>query len=179
MARHTIPGSERQALEGAQAIGPARPDERIEVTLRLRAKIPAAQALSASGLADDAHPGQRKYLTRAQFAAAHGADAADISAVTAFAKAHGLSVVESDEARRSVVLSGSTQSMNDAFGVQLQQFEHAAGTYRGRTGSVSVPSELADIVEGVFGLDDRPAAEPHFQRYVPVLGMHAVPAKAF
>ena len=179
MARHTIPGSERQALEGARAIGPASPDERIEVTLRLRAKTPAAQALSASALADDVHPGQRKYLTRAQYAAAHGADAADISAVAAFAKAHGLSVVESDEARRSVVLSGRTQSMNDAFGVQLQQFEHAAGTYRGRTGAVSVPSELASIVEGVFGLDDRPAAEPHFQRYVPVLGMHSVPAKAF
>jgi len=179
MARHIIPGSERQALEGARAIGPARPDERIEVTLRLRARTPAAQALSASALADDVHPGQRKYLTRAQYAAAHGADAADISAVTAFAKAHGLGVVESDEARRSVVLSGSTQSMNDAFGVQLQQFEHAAGTYRGRTGAVSVPSELANIVEGVFGLDDRPAAEPHFQRYVPVLGMHAVPARAF
>ncbi|MBW8759079.1 MAG: S8/S53 family peptidase [Burkholderiales bacterium] len=179
MARHTIPGSERQALEGARAIGPARPDERIEVTLRLRARTSAAHALSASGLGDDTHPGQRRYLTRAQYAASHGADAHDIASVAAFAKAHGLSVVESDEARRSVVLSGSTQSMNDAFGVQLQQFEHAAGTYRGRTGPVSVPSDLAGIVEGVFGLDDRPAAEPHFQRYVPVLGMHAVPAKAF
>jgi len=178
MARHTIPGSDRQALEGARAIGPARPDERIEVTLRLRARTPTAHAL-AGALGDDAHPGQRKYLSRAQYAAAHGADASDIAAVAAFAKAHGMKVVESDEARRSVVLSGTTKSMDEAFGVQLQQFEHAAGTYRGRTGSVSVPSDLAGIVEGVFGLDDRPAAEPHFQRYVPVLGMHAVAAKAF
>ena len=52
-SRHTIPGSERQALEGAQAIGPARPDERIEVTLRLRAKTPVAHALTAIGAADD------------------------------------------------------------------------------------------------------------------------------
>ena len=122
---------------------------------------------------------RRKYLTRAQYAASHGADAHDIASVAAFATAHGLSVVEADEARRSVVLSGTTQAMNDAFGVQLQQYEHAAGTYRGRTGAVSVPSELAGIVEGVFGLDDRPAADPHFQRYVPALGMRSIPARAF
>ena len=178
-SRHTIPGSDRQALEGAQPTGPARPDERIEVTLRLRAKTPVAHALAAIGAADDTHPGQRKYLTREQFAAAHGADAQDIASIAAFAKAHGLTVVESDTARRSVVLSGTTQSMNDAFGVQLQQFEHASGSYRGRTGTVSVPGDLAGVVEGVFGLDDRPAAEPHFQRYRPVLGMHSVAAKAF
>ena len=82
--RHTIPGSERHALEGAKAIGPARPDERIEVTLRLRARTPVAHALTDSGAGDDTHPGQRKYLTRAQFAASHGADAHDIASVAAF-----------------------------------------------------------------------------------------------
>jgi kumamolisin len=178
-SRHTIPGSERQPLDGAKAIGPARADERVEVTLRLRAKTPIAHALSANGAGDDTHPGQRKYLTREQYAASHGAEAHDLASVAAFAKAHQLTVVESDAARRSVVLSGTTQSMNDAFGVSLQDFEHASGTYRGRTGTVSVPGDLAGVVEGVFGLDDRPAADPHFQRYEPVLGMRSVAAKSF
>jgi len=178
-SRHTIPGSERHALAGARAIGPARPDERIEVTLRLRAKAPVAQALSAGGAGDDTPPGRRKYLTREELAAAHGADAQDLADVAAFAKAHQLAVVASDAARRSVVLSGTTKAMNDAFGVELQQYEHAAGTYRGRTGTVSVPGDLAGVVEGVFGLDDRPAADPHFQRYEPVLGMRSVAAKSF
>ena len=177
--RHTIPGSERHALEGAKAIGPTRPDERIEVTLRLRAKTPIAHALGADGAGDDTHPGQRKYLTREQFAANHGADAQDLASVAAFAQAHGLKVVESDGARRSVVLSGTTQSMNDAFGVSLQDFAHTSGTYRGRTGTVSVPGDLAGVVEGVFGLDNRPAADPHFQRYEPNLGMHSVAARSF
>jgi len=178
-SRHTIPGSERQALEGAKAIGPARPDERIEVTLRLRAKTPVAQALTATGASDDTHPAQRKYLTREQFADAHGAQAQDLASVAAFAQAHGLAVVESTAARRSVVLSGTTKSMNDAFGVDLQQYEHASGTYRGRTGSISVPGDLAGVVEGVFGLDDRPAADPHFQRYEPLQGMRSVAARSF
>ena len=178
-SRHTIPGSERHALEGAKAIGPARPDERIEVTLRLRAKTPVAHALTANGAGDDTHPGQRKYLTREEFAASHGAEAQDLASVAAFAKANGLAVVESNAARRSVVLSGTTQSMNEAFGVSLQQYEHASGTYRGRTGTLSVPGDLAGVVEGVFGLDDRPAADPHFQRDEPTLGLRAIAAKSF
>ena len=178
-SRHIIPGSDRQALEGAKAVGPARPDERIEVTLRLRAKTPVASALAANGVAGDTHPGQRKYLTREEFAEAHGADARDLASVAAFAKASHLAVVESNAARRSVVLSGTTQAMNAAFGVDLQQYEHAQGTYRGRTGTVSVPGDLAGVVEGVFGLDDRPAADPHFQRYEPVQGMRSTAAKSF
>jgi len=177
--RHTIPGSDRRPLEGARAVGPARADERIEATLRLRARTPVAQALAANGIGGDTHPGQRKYLSREEFAASHGADAADLDAVAAFAKAHGLAVVESNAARRSVVLSGTTQSMNAAFGVSLQQYEHAGGSYRGRTGTISVPGDLAGVVEGVFGLDDRPAADPHFQRYEPVLGVRAVSAQSF
>jgi kumamolisin len=34
-----------------------------------------------------------------------------------------------------------------------------------------VPAELADIVEGVFGIDDRPAAKPHFQRRKTAAGL--------
>ncbi|MFL6697598.1 MAG: protease pro-enzyme activation domain-containing protein [Vitreoscilla sp.] len=172
--RHTLPGSERQPLAGARAIGPVRPDERIEVTLRVRPKAPIAQAQP-----DDTHPARRSYLTREEFADAHGADPQDVARIGAFAQAHGLAVVESDVARRSVVLSGTVESMNNAFGVQLQQYEHDSGTYRGRTGTISLPGELAGVVEGVFGLDDRPAAEPHFQRYDPVRGMHSVAAKSF
>ena len=159
-SRHTIPGSERNVLEGARAVGPARADERFEVTLRLRAKTPASHALAASGAGDDTHPAQRRYLTREQYAAAHGADAQNLAQVATFAKSQGLAVVESDAARRSVVLSGTTQAMNSAFGVDLQQYEHDGGTYRGRVGGISVPGDLAGIVEGVFGLDNRLGRRP-------------------
>jgi kumamolisin len=54
--------------------------------------------------------------------------------------------------------------VEDAFQTQLHTFRYldngAEKTYRGRTGYVQLPSELADIVEGVFGLDNRPQAIP-------------------
>jgi kumamolisin len=168
--RHTLVGSERQPMPGAKSIGAVRPDERIEVTVRVRSKA-APKAPVTGGVDDDKHPGQRTYLTREERAAAHGADDLDLAKVAAFAKAQGLVVVESSAARRSVVLSGDAKSLSAAFGVTLQQFEHDGGTYRGRTGPISVPLDLADVVEGVFGLDNRPQAEPRFLRHDPSPGL--------
>jgi kumamolisin len=176
--RHTIAGSDRQALANAQPVGPVRPDERVEVTLRLRPRSGLAAAAASAGLADKP-PSQRTYMTREEYAAAHGADPQDIGKVAEFAKAHGLAVVEANAARRSVVLSGDAKSLSQAFDVALQQFEHDGGTYRGRSGSISVPLDLADVVEGVFGLDDRPQADPHFQRYEAMRGLTSRAASSF
>ncbi|HEX8799249.1 MAG TPA: S53 family peptidase, partial [Terriglobales bacterium] len=40
------------------------------------------------------------------------------------------------------------------------------GSYRGRVGAVSIPTELSKIVQSVLGLDNRPQAKAHF-RVVP------------
>ena len=174
--RFVIAGSEKTAMSGATVVGAVHPDERIEVTVRVRRRA-SLDSVSAAALRDTTPPHKRSYLTREAFAAQYGADPADLARVEAFAKAHALAVVESDVARRSVVLSGSASAMASAFAVKLQQMSHAGGTYRGRSGVISVPSDLAGIVEGVFGLDDRPQAEPHFQYFQPT-GMFATRAAA-
>lgn len=167
--RHTIPGSERAPIIGARSAGAVMPDERIEVSVRIRARA-GARDLEEGGALEDKPPAQRQYLSREEFAARHGAASEDMAKVEAFAKQHRLAVVESSAARRTVVLSGTAASLSEAFGATLMQFEHDGGTYRGRTGSLSVPADLAGIVEGVFGLDNRPQATPHFQ----VLGADGV-----
>ena len=81
----SIPGSERHPLRGARRVGPAQPDEPVEVTVRVRRK----QALPAMALGESRAPAQRTYLDHTQLEAAHGADQADITAVEAFAR-HGI-----------------------------------------------------------------------------------------
>ncbi len=166
-SRHVVPGSERSALPGARAVADVTPDERIAVSVRLRANPLAPRDASSAAAMNDELPAARQYLSRDAFAAAHGAAADDIAKVAAFADAHQLAVVDTSEARRTVVLSGTAAQLGAAFDVRLQQFEHDGGTYRGRVGPVSVPADLAGIVEGVFGLDDRPQATPHFQVWRP------------
>jgi kumamolisin len=155
-----IAGSERLAVRNARLLGPARSDERMEVTVRLRRKAP----LAASAIDGRQKPSQRTYLTHDQLDANHGAEPSEIAKVEAYARQCGLVVVESSAARRSVMLSGTVDGFNKAFGVALQQWEHAGGSYRGRTGQIHIPRELDGLVSGVFGLDNRIFARPHFRR---------------
>ena len=108
-------------------------------------------------------PRERRHLTREELTAAYGADPRDLTRIEDFAQAHGLTVTEVSPAKRSVVLSGTVAAFSDAFGVSLATYEYWGGTYRGRVGAVHVPAELAEIVQGVFGLDNRPQAKPHFR----------------
>src|SRR5208283_1842613 len=160
--RVTIAGSERTPLHGARLVGPANPQELIEVILTLKpASSTALPSLERTG---NVKPHERTHLSREEFASKHGADPNDVAKIGAFAHDHGLSVGEVNLAARTVVLSGTVQAMSEAFGVTLQMYDHPSGTYRGRTGSVEIPAELDGIITGVFGLDNRPQAMPHLRR---------------
>jgi len=161
--KHPLPGSERAPILGAREIGPANPNEKVEVTIRLRSRAGKKPAVSAETF--NQSPADRQILTREEYERSHGADPASIEQVKAFAKENGLSVVEESPERRTVILSGTVSAMNKAFDVQLKQFEHPkGGTYRGRVGPVHIPDNLSDQVEAVLGLDNRPQAVPHFRR---------------
>jgi kumamolisin len=161
MANITLKGSERLAMPGARVLAPADASERLEVTVLVRRR--ACEALRARAAQLSAGDTSAAYLSREEFAARHGADAADLAAVRAFAAAHGLAVVLEHAARRTVMLSGTVAQFNAAFNVQLQRMQHDSCSYRGRTGSIQLPSSLDGVVEAVLGLDSRPQAEAHFR----------------
>jgi kumamolisin len=163
MAGHPLKGSERQPIPGAKSVGKSDPTERLEVTVLVRRQEAADLKDKLKKLVG----GGRARISREEFAKRYGAAPADFAAVKKFAEKHGLSVVQEDASRRTVVLSGSVVQFNQAFGVDLQQFEYDGGSYRGRTGAVHLPAELNGVVEGVFGLDNRPQAMPHFRARKP------------
>jgi kumamolisin len=161
--RIPVPGSERHPLPGSRATGPVDPNERFEVSLLLRGRQSDADLETQASDVGALEPKARRHMTRAEFARSSGASAGDVAAVEAFARAHGLDVTEASPARRTVVLSGTAAAFGEAFNVDLQQYDHPGGSYRGRTGPVHVPAALDGIVVGVFGLDDRPQATAHFR----------------
>ena len=161
MAPHALVGSEKEPVPGAQSVGKADPSERLEVTVLVRRRAGDALRQRVGKLA----AGERStgHIPREEFAKQFGAEPADLAAVKKFANSHGLTMVQEDAARRTVILAGTVAQFNAAFGVDLQQFEHDGGTYRGRTGPVHLPDELKGVVEAVLGLDNRPQAKPHFR----------------
>src|SRR5690349_17908825 len=130
--RVAVPGTEKRPVPDAERVGDVHPDERIEVTVRLRSR--ANQALGEHLGAVLAQPAQtREPLSREAFAERFGADPSDIAKIEAFAQANGLSVVSSSVAQRSVVLSGTASQISSAFGVEIAAYAHPhGGTYRGR-----------------------------------------------
>jgi kumamolisin len=154
-----VPGSDRQPLPGAEEIGPAHAQAEVQVTVIVRRRPDSSlQGLLAEFQSQA--PADRQYLTREQLASQHGADAADLRQVSDFASLHGLIVVQSDPAARTVLLRGRVADLSSAFRVNLTHHRYEGGTYRLRQGPVYVPESLADVVEAVVGLDDRPQAVP-------------------
>jgi len=162
MARHPLKGSSKALLPGAQIVGSADPSERLEVSVRLRRRDQAGFESHLTAVTGGGQP-----ISREEYAERFGADPADIAAVEDFATVHGLHAVQKDRGRRTVVLAGTVAQFNEAFSVDLKRVEHDGGTYRGREGEISLPDSLADKVEAVLGLDDRPVARPHFRRHQP------------
>jgi len=161
MPKNPLVGSERKPLPGARSIGKADPGERLEVTLVLRHRQHEQLQERVRKIATGDK--SERQLTHEEYDQQFGADSTDIQAVKQFANQHGLAVVDEHAGRRHVVLSGTVAQFNDAFGVDLQQFEHPGGSYRGRIGAIHLPDELNGAVTAVLGLDNRPQARPHFR----------------
>ncbi|WP_263351165.1 S53 family peptidase [Acidicapsa acidisoli] len=149
-----LAGSERAPLSGASLVGPTDPNQLVEVSVVLKQR----RELKLEHL-------QGRTLSHEEFASTYGADPEHIARIHAFASAHNLTVVDSrhEIARRTIKLYGKVTDLEQAFGVTLNEYEHPGGKYRGRTGHIHLPVELSDIVQGVFGLDNRPQAKPHYR----------------
>src|SRR5271155_153807 len=160
--RIDLPGSERTLPPGSRKIAPCDPQEQIQVTVFLRRSGSPKQFPDVTKIGK-LPPAQRQHLSRAQFAARHGARPTDIKKIRAFAAQNKLKVVEVSRPRRSVLLSGSIDNFTHAFGVELNNSQPSTGTSRMRSGSIQIPASLSGIIEGVFGLDNRPQAKPHFR----------------
>jgi kumamolisin len=168
--RVSISGSTREPVAGAHVTGPVDANDKMEVSIILKRR--GSHAISHTSVAH-AH----QYRDREAFGDAHGAHPGDVKVVEKFASAHHLTVVESHAGSRRVRLSGTASDMKAAFGVDLSHYEvpETGLKYRGRTGPVTVPEDIASVTMAVLGLDNRPVAKPHF-RYMAGKKPHPKPA---
>lgn len=146
-SRKPLIGSTRPDAPPRERTGETDPATPVTVTVYLRGT--------------GAEPG---HMSREEYAAGHGASDADIEAVTRFANEHGLTVGDVNRGRRSMELSGTAGAMSAAFGTTLGDYRSITGVrFHAPEGGLSVPAELDGVVTGVFGLDERPQAQPHFR----------------
>ncbi|WP_206956846.1 S53 family peptidase [Trinickia acidisoli] len=160
-ARQRLAGSERAAVEDSTCLGPIDPNETLRVVVILRRR-------GARELEDLAHRiacGEAvEPLSREAFAQRFAVAPEDVAKLDVFAREYELSVERRDFSAAKVVLAGTVEHFQAAFGVELSHYEHPTlGRFRGRSGPVTIPSEIAEVVTAVLGLDNRPQARPHFR----------------
>ncbi len=129
------------------------PAQVMEITVRVRRKASI-----------ESHLEDGKQYSREEYEKMFGSSDEDVEKIEAFANQHHLSVAQVEKGRRSVILRGAVSDFEEAFGVKLACYKGADGhTFRGRSGDIHIPAELKDVIDGVFGLDDRPHLRPMFK----------------
>jgi kumamolisin len=154
-----VPGSYRPDDPQAESGEPVGADQPVEVTLVLRRRAPVPPKLATGAETLDAD----------SFAAAYGADPADVELVRRVLTGAGLTVESVDAGSRRMQVSGRTADLARVFGTTVtritggDQASEAQPQSRRRAGELSVPSELDGVIVAVLGIDDRPQAQAHFR----------------
>ena len=147
-----------RAAPAGNLVGDLSPAENISVTVLAKTKgTPFLMERYLDRISNGATP-----LTDAQIEAKFGTDSVSSDVIHKFAADHGLTVADQTKASGRIILEGSPEQMQSAFGANLQQFEQNGVNFRGRTGTLSVPSEVAPHIKGVLGLDNRPQFHTNF-----------------
>jgi len=146
-----LPGSKKTKPVGTEVS--IDRNQTMEVTMRIRRKASIEPHLNSG-----------KQYSREEYEKMFGMADDDINKVEDFANEYHLSIAQVQKGRRSIILKGKVSDFEQAFKVKLACYKSPEGySFRGRTGEINIPEELKDIVEGVFGLDDRPHSRPMFQ----------------
>jgi kumamolisin len=132
-------------------------------------------------VSDPASPQYKQYLTVAQYAAAYGADNAQISQVTKYLRGQGLSVGAVTANHLTLAVSGTAAQAEKAFGVELGTWRTSGRDIYANAAAPTLPSDIASVVSGVAGLSNASKRTPSYHvenQAAPHAGTVLTPTKA-
>jgi len=154
------------------------PDNPITVTVALKLSHTDELAQLIKSTYDSGSPNYRHFLTPEQFAQRFGPTPAAIERVTRHLQSAGFTVESRSLSHLSV--TGRLSSFEREFGVRLHTFEipatpnASAFRFREPDAAPRLDSAIADDVEAVVGLDNRPRLRPMNHRLPSLSRLHAV-----
>ncbi len=152
-----LPGSVRRPLPGAEIIGDVDPQQalnHVSVYFRQAANAPLLpDVIEFSSTA----PRNRRYYTHQEAAACLQPDPKMVADVQGYLADNGITIKQPAGPHPDHVLhvSGTVGDFQKALGVDVKQYAHPTGDYRGRVGALNLPAEFVPHVHSIFGLDNR------------------------
>lgn len=155
---HFVPLAQMRSVPSvprtAHALGHLEAGARVPLSISLPLRDQAGLQDLLTRLYDPSDALYHKFLSQPEFAQRFGPTQADYDAVIAFAKAHGMSVVQTSKTRSLVDVVGTREAAEAAFGVQLAKYQMADGRIaHANTTLPRVPQFIASKIAGVVGLD--------------------------
>lgn len=151
-----VPGNVApQVPAGAARLGTLAAGQRVsmEVTLSLRNQAQLSALLNSQ--ADAASPYYGRYLSTAQFDAAFGPTADQVTQVDNALRAAGLTPGQASADRLSIPVTGTAAQVQRAFGTTLATYRLKGGRVAfANTSAPLVQAGVAPLIQGVIGLDD-------------------------
>ena len=158
-----LPGHIPSLVAQSNLVGSVPAQDVIDLAISLPLRNEAQLESLLRHISDPADPQYGKYLTTAQFTAQFGPTQADYDAVTAFARAQGLTISASAPNRLILNVSGTAQTVQTAFNVKLKQYKAPDGRiFRTPDQNPTIPAALSGKVLGVIGLDTAAVMVPHY-----------------
>jgi kumamolisin len=116
-----LPGTERPPIKGSTLVARVDAQERITVAVIVRQK-PGSEPVPSLEHWQTTAPDKRVYLSQEEFFTRHGSAKAEVDRVAEYFRDQGLRVIEQHAGRRRLVVEGTTDQMNAAFGVTLNRY---------------------------------------------------------
>lgn len=102
-----------------------------------------------------------KYLSSEEFIERFAPTQSDYDSVIAYAKNSGLEIIGMHPNRTLLNVKAKTSSIQTAFNVGLNVYQHSNKTFYAPDSEPEVPSNIASIISGIIGLDNSAVWSPH------------------
>ncbi|WP_371517838.1 protease pro-enzyme activation domain-containing protein [Kitasatospora sp. NBC_01300] len=154
--RVALPNTVNPAVAHSEKKGDVPAEQQISVAVSLKLRDTAALDRFLAAVATPGTPEFGKYLTPEQFTARFGPTQAAVDQVKTYLAAQGLTVTEVSANRQVVSAHGTNAQISQAFGTHESSYvdPQLQRAFFANDAAASVPADLADVVQGVSGLDN-------------------------
>ncbi|MBV6701766.1 protease pro-enzyme activation domain-containing protein [Kitasatospora aureofaciens] len=154
--RVELPNTVNPAVARSEKKGDVPAEQQISVAVSLKLRNADALDRFLAAVTTPGTPEFGKYLTPEQFTAQFGPTQDAVDQVKAYLADQGLTVTEVSANRQVISAKGTTEQVSQAFGTHESAYvdPQLQRTFFANDAAASVPTDLADIVQGVHGLDN-------------------------
>ena len=149
-----LPNNVSPAISHSAKIGELVANKSMSVAVSLKLRDEAGLRTFLSEVSNPRSPEYRHFLTPAQFTAKYGPTRAEITEVTSFLAAHGLTVKPVRANSQVVDATGTAGQLEQTFATRLGVYEQAGKTFYANETAPVVPAGVASAISGVAGLDN-------------------------